>query len=227
MFAPSRGPQFIRKVILHLIARPSVEIAALLPSKRSISLMKRLNGLLLSTSQILAIAHLAKQKAPCNMLIFGLGFDSVFWHRVNRGGLTIFLEDNQVWLRNITGKSKLIRAYAVDYGTKMKDWRKYLDDPALNQMDLPPIVKEQRWDIILVDAPEGWSDDTPGRMKSIYLASKLVKPGGDVFVHDCNRQVEDAFCNKFLGPQNLVVEFKSPAGFLRHYRINRPDPGMS
>lgn len=224
MFAPSPGPQFIRKVILHLIARPSVEIAARLPGNISISTMKRLNGLLLSAPQILAITHQAKQKAPCNMLIFGLGFDSLFWAQVNRGGLTLFLEDDPSWTEKITRKSKLIKAYAVDYGSKKKDWEKYLANPELNRMELPKVVTDHRWDLILVDGPAGWDDESPGRMKSIYHAARLVKPGGEVFVHDCDRAVEDVFSDKFLGRENLLAEINFPQGLLRHYRIPSPRP---
>jgi glucuronoxylan 4-O-methyltransferase len=82
-------------------------------------------------------------------------------------------------------------------------------------MNLPESVERTRWDIVLVDAPEGWDETTPGRMKSIFLASQLVAADGDVFVHDCDRQVERAFCDRFLKPENLFAEVES----LRHYRI--------
>jgi rhamnogalacturonan II specific xylosyltransferase len=37
----------------------------------------------------------------CNLLIFGLGFDSVFWNDVNKLGSTVFLEDNQHWIDTV------------------------------------------------------------------------------------------------------------------------------
>ncbi|MDS9950744.1 MAG: transcriptional repressor [Planktomarina sp.] len=39
----------------------------------------------------------------------------------------------------------------------------------------------------LVDAPAGVYNADPGRMQSIYWASQLVSPCGDVFVHDVHR----------------------------------------
>ena len=37
-------------------------------------------------------------------------------------------------------------------------------------------------------------------MKSIYMASKLVACGGFVFVHDCDRLVEQQYVAQYLGP---------------------------
>ena len=53
-------------------------------------------------------------------------------------------------------------------------------------------------------------DQSPGRMKSIFHSSKLIKDSGDIFVHDCNREVEDIYCNRFLGKENLKLEIEAP-----------------
>jgi hypothetical protein len=58
----------------------------------------------------------------------------------------------------------------------------------------------------------------PGRMKSIYTASRLVAAGGHVFVHDCERPAEQAFAARYLGDDRLVVEVKGRA-ILRGYRF--------
>jgi Polysaccharide biosynthesis len=160
-----------------------------------------------------------KRKAPCRLLIFGLGNDGLFWHKLNRGGVTVFLEDNLDWYNKITSRSYYLNAFLVNYHTKRGDWRVLLDSPALLEMTLPERVENEAWDIILVDAPQGTSDQTPGRMKSIYLASRLVKNLGDVFVHDCHREEEVVYSTTFLKKENLVTEIKSPGGFLRHYHI--------
>jgi IRX15/IRX15L/GXM len=111
----------------------------------------------------------------------------------------------------------------VRYGTKRRDWQQHLDQPSLNRMELPPEVAQGGWDLILVDGPAGWDDDqTPGRMESIYQAARLVKIPGQVFVHDCNREVEARFSDRFLGPANLVQEIRSSEGFLHHYQIEGP-----
>lgn len=214
----------LKQTLIRLLARPSAVVAALLPSRRSIRVMRRLNRIILSAPQLLAIAQKIEEQAPCRVLIFGVGHDSLFWHRLNRNGRTVFLEDDEGWLRKVTAKVKNLQAYAVGYDTEQKDWQRYLGNPALLVMDLPLPVTERPWDLILVDGPAGWCDNAPGRMKSIYLAHQLVKPGGDVFVHDCEREVEEAFCERFLGRENLIREIAAPQGLLRHYRILSPGP---
>lgn len=216
--------RLIDKLQIVFCARPSITIAARLPGRRTIACMRKLNNIVLSPEQMLAMARKIKENGPCRLLVFGVGFDSLFWAQVNRGGLTLFLEDDPSWMEKITRKSKLIKAHAVHYGSKKKDWGKYLANPELNHMELPKMVTDHKWDLILVDGPVGWDDESPGRMKSIYHAARLIKPGGEVFVHDCDRAVEDVFSDKFLGRENLLAEINFPQGLLRHYRIPSPQP---
>lgn len=209
----------VKRIIKRLFARPSIELAILWPLHPNLSVMRRLNRIQLAVEQLKAIAITVKDKAPCKLLVFGLGNDSMFWLRLNRGGVTIFLENNDDWFHQITKRSKKLMAFLVRYNTQVSDWEMLLEFPSLLDMTLPNEVIKEDWDVIVVDAPEGWNDQTPGRMKSIYLSSRLVKESGDIFVHDCNRKVEDVYCNKFLKKKNLKIEIKSPGGFLRHYHI--------
>jgi hypothetical protein len=51
-------------------------------------------------------------------------------------------------------------------------------------------------------------------MKSIALASRLAAPGEEAFVHDCDRWVEQQYCDRYLGLENL----RGQVGTLRCYR---------
>jgi glucuronoxylan 4-O-methyltransferase len=82
-------------------------------------------------------------------------------------------------------------------------------------MKLPNTIEALGWDVILVDAPAGYTDSKPGRMKSIFLAKRLAASPGDVFVHDCEREVERVYCDRFLGREHLTSE----VNLLRHYQI--------
>ncbi len=90
-----------------------------------------------------------------------------------------------------------------------------LESPERLEMELPAGIEAENWDIIIVDAPHGFNDTLPGRMKSIFAASRLAKTGCDVFVHDCHREVERAYCDRFLQSDNLIAEVHK----LRHYRL--------
>ena len=81
-------------------------------------------------------------------------------------------------------------------------------------LDLPDIVRNTKWDIILVDAPAGWGDKHPCRMKSIYEAYNLPKSQNvDIFVHDSERKIETQYCNYFLDPNfKLIKEVIDPEG---------------
>lgn len=83
-------------------------------------------------------------------------------------------------------------------------------------LTLPDEVAQKEWDIVLVDAPAGYNKSTPGRMQSIYTTSVLSEKSEDIdiFVHDCDREVEKVYCNRFFSNMRLVVAFER----LRHYR---------
>ena len=34
---------------------------------------------------------------PMNILVFGLGNDSIFWYEINKGGKTVFFEEKKKW----------------------------------------------------------------------------------------------------------------------------------
>jgi hypothetical protein len=65
--------------------------------------------------------------------------------------------------------------------------------------NLPDNVALIGWDVVVVDGPEGWRPDKPGRAASITLAGRLVAKGGVVLVDDYNRDVERYICDLVFG----------------------------
>ena len=185
------------------------------------SLRKKL-GVQLRPEELNVIIKVLEKKTPCNFLIFGLGKDTPLWNRVNKKGRTVFLENMKEWFDKVIEKNPKTEVYMVKYTTKRRSWKKLLKNKKKLFLKLPKEIIETKWDVILVDAPRGWKDDQPGRMQSIYMASKLIKKKGHIFVHDCWREVEAVYSDKFLLRKNLVKEIKGsrvcPTG-LRHYHI--------
>ncbi len=159
-------------------------------------------------------------RTPVNFLVFGMGHDSGFWHERNPGGRTAFIEDQEFWFKKIQAQHPFLESYLVNYETKREDWKRLLDSPGQLHLSLPESIVKTRWDVILIDGPGGDRDGTPGRMKSIYMASLLVSPNGHVFVHDSEREIEREYGNRFLLEKNLVGEVRGRA-LLRHYRMKK------
>lgn len=158
-----------------------------------------------------------------NFLVFGMGYDTALWTRANELGRTVFLEDNKEWFGKIKKMNPNVEGYLIDYGTKITEWKDIADKKDKLGMKLPSDLDSVEWDVILVDAPCGaleyslkeFGQEPPGRMKSIYMASRLIKNGGQIFVNDCHREVEIFFCDKYLKDENFVRSY----GTLRHYLI--------
>lgn len=206
-------------VLSFLFSDLLINISVKWSNLKLLEIIKKLNNIQLSNDQIKLITDTVKNIPQCKFLVFGLGNDSKYWQRLNKGSLTIFIEDNKDWIVKVTKRNKNLKSYYVNYNTTRKDWKKLLGNLTKNDFRLPEKVLNEKWDVILVDAPNGDRDDAPGRMLSIFSSSLLIKLKGHVFVHDCNREVEDVFSNFYLKKINFIKEIKAKNGTLRHYYI--------
>lgn len=127
-----------------------------------------------------------------NFLVFGTGYDTEFWRHCNKG-INIFLEHDKKWIPEDSSD-----VYLVEYNTQILKYKDYLNDYSLLEMNLPQQVLDTKWDVIFVDGPPGNKKRSHGRMQSIYTAWKLANENTDVFVHDCNRPVEDTYSKHFF-----------------------------
>ncbi|CAI9764109.1 unnamed protein product [Fraxinus pennsylvanica] len=175
------------------------------------------------------------KKSPCSFLVFGLGHDSLMWTALNYGGRTVFLEEDKSWIEQIKKQLPSLESYHVAYDTKVtqadelleigiKEECNVVSDPRFSRCklalkDLPNEVYDIEWDLIMVDAPTGYHDEAPGRMKAIYTAGLISRnrENGetDVFVHDVDRVVEDKFSKTFLCEGYL----REQEGRIRHFTI--------
>ncbi|KAL0825554.1 hypothetical protein Bca101_049231 [Brassica carinata] len=137
---------------------------------------------------------------------------------------TIFLDEDESWIRKIAEKFPSLESYHVhvQYDTKM-DLRASKCELALK--GLPEVVYETEWDIIVVDAPRRFHEEAPGRMSAIYTAGMIArsrKKGETraVFVHDVDRTVEDEFSMAFLCRDYMTEQ----QGRLRHFTVPSQPP---
>ncbi|KAL9245798.1 hypothetical protein vseg_019406 [Gypsophila vaccaria] len=191
--------------------------------------------------EIALAARVLDRKSPCNFLVFGLGHDSLLWASLNHGGRTVFLEEDRNWIRQMRSQFPSLHSHHVAYPTRVRHAKAMLaaaknnsssehchsavspretDCSTLAMANLPDLVYQVDWDVIMVDAPTGYHDDAPGRMQAIYMAGLLARwrrqdGDVDVFVHDVDRDVEDVFSKEFLCEGYIVEE----EGKLRHFRI--------
>lgn len=151
------------------------------------------------------IAEIARRPGG-SLLVFGAGHDSALWEHVNASGTTAFVESDPRWAQ--LAQSRLVGSavHATTYRTRVEQWPSLLDRPDLLALDLPDAVRARAWDVVVVDGPSGYADGQPGRMSSIFEASRLVASGGRVFVHDCERDAEAAFAARYLDDRRCVVE---------------------
>jgi uncharacterized protein (TIGR01627 family) len=160
----------------------------------------------LAEAEALLVSLAVRQYRMCRLLIFGAGHDSAMWNDINAGGRTVFLEHNPNWIRQVTRGDASLDIRQVEYTTRITHWREWLNAAKPDTLKLPSGVDDASWDVILVDAPNGFAmmDEYPasgpihGRMQSIEAARRLITPGGYIFVHDAQREVEAACSDRLL-----------------------------
>lgn len=139
-----------------------------------------------------------------NMLVFGTGNDTPLWQMISKH--SVFLENDPNWIP----KENKQNVYLVNYTCKIEEYKTYFnslkngDDSSLI-IDLPDKTKD-KWDVILVDAPTGYSIRQHGRMQSIYAAYLLANEDTDIFIHDYNRDVEKLYCNHLFKTKIQLID---------------------
>lgn len=202
-----------RRLIRRWLGRPATALAAAFPTPWTIASMRMICWVQMYPAEMVMVTRAVRSFSPCRLLVFGVGNDSGYWLALNRKGTTVFLEHDEPWLQAIAGDIGHGPILAVRYDTRLDESSTLIDQPSRLAMELPPSVRERTWDVILVDAPPGRQPNHPGRMQSIYEASRLVSPTGHVFVHDCHRRVERLYSDRFLGTGMMLVNDRP----LRHY----------
>ena len=176
---------------------------------------------LMSFRQYWHIAREIEIIRPANILIFGLGFDSLLWNKLNKNGKTIFIEDNKDWIDKFKYKDLLIKK--VSYKTEIKRYREYGIDSEFLLLKLSKEIFQTKWDLIFVDGPLGhqpprkWAG--PGRMSSLYTAKKLSKFAKCIIVDDFARKIENEYSLYYFGKKNLYKVIEKKLAFFKKSRF--------
>ncbi|CAM8929589.1 hypothetical protein QQ045_021579 [Rhodiola kirilowii] len=192
----------------------------------------------LTVKEFVFLSSLIARRVPCNLLIFGLESQYLSLSLMNKGGHTIFLEDNPEKLSSVRINSSTAKIYRVKYNTVAADAFSLLKYARENHVckpqsgflrnssckltltNLPKEVYRIKWDVILVDGPSGHRPEAPGRMAAIFTASMLAratKNSTQVIVHDVDRTIEKWFSWEFLCDENLT----SSKGKLWNFTITK------
>ncbi len=176
-------------------------------------IISRHPGIQFEDKEIALIFKTIQKVSACNLLVFGMGNDSALWVELNKYGRTVFIEDDVDWYNKILGINPSIEACLVVYKTRITEWQSVVDEWDVLELELPQEIMQCQWDVVVVDGPVGNGNflrdglpEPPGRMSSIYMASQLVKEGGFVLVHDCNRPIEKNYADRYLFDVNLCEQ---------------------
>ena len=156
-------------------------------------------GPALSRFQARTVANTIRSKAPgCNLLVFGIGEDAKLWLSLNRDGRTVFLDSDAAALDKMRAAHpdaicEPLETHGLTVATSLA-----MGEADIAGFPLPAVVEGKAWDVILVDGPQGYKPDSPGRALPIFWASRLARNATDVFVHDYERPLEARFADVWL-----------------------------
>jgi len=144
-------------------------------------------------------------KANTKMLVFGLGYDSMMWYKGNNKN-TFFVENNDKYIQLNSKYIPSDKIIKYDYKTNCISSQE-LTESEIQKFEIPEkILQNAPFDIIIIDGPEGYSPEKPGRLIPCYWSSLISKQGTLIYVDDSSRVLED-FCIKKYFPTNIKQEF--------------------
>ena len=162
---------------------------------------------IIPVKQRIVIGEQILSKGPgCNLLVFGLGGDSVIWNTINENGYSLFIEHDERWANTIAKQVPGINVRTYQYPTKCDPVLPIEEQPPIDLRNLvhhqmPVELVEKKWDVILIDGPTGFDSTCPGRSLPIYWSSLIADKHCDIFVDDYSRPIEFTHTNKFLFPK--------------------------
>ncbi|MFM9859754.1 hypothetical protein RUR49_14875 [Pseudoxanthobacter sp. M-2] len=141
-----------------------------------------------------------------NVLVFGLGNDSLLWNKLNAHGRTVFVENNKTWAKDMRERWPELEIERVSYGKSTVESSLPIDEKALIEHPIPGFMRDIKWDVILIDGPMGFRSTSPGRALPIYWSYVTARECTHIFIDDCNRRLEGEYTAKFFpGTERVVV----------------------
>ncbi len=139
----------------------------------------------------------ANIRSDTKMLVFGLGYDSKMWYEGNQKR-TMFIENKDEYIQlniNDIAASNIVK---YDYKTTCASSCK-MTDSEIEKFAVPErLLEAGPFDIILIDGPEGYTPEKPGRLLPCYWSTLLSKPGTIIYVDDANRPLETYCIQKYF-----------------------------
>jgi polypeptide N-acetylgalactosaminyltransferase len=190
----------------HAAVRPSVE-------KLTAAFAQSVRGNGMYPSQYFRVCLEILQRAPSNVLIFGAGADTGLYVQANAGGRTVVVEHHQSWEQLI--RQTECEIVPVTYTTKCAAG---LAEKCDLPNGFPHTLLATDWSVILVDSPEGHTDEMPGRQQSVYAAFRAASATTVVFLHDYDRALEQAAAGRYLGQPDEVIGTKPALAVFDHVK---------
>ena len=143
-------------------------------------------------------------KPESKVLIFGLGWDSKMWYNYHNN--TYFVENKDEYI-NLNKKDipteNIIKFNYNNINVKNSCKASY---DYLNNIKIPEKLKKIKYfDIIIIDGPEGYRDDKPGRLIPFFWSTKLSKKGTIIYADDSSRKLESYCISKFYKSNNKIL----------------------
>ena len=136
-------------------------------------------------------------KKDTKLLVFGLGYDSKMWYEGNNKN-TYFVENKKEYIDLNKNDIPVDNIIKYEYDT-LVETSFNLTDNDINKYELDNKLKKLApFDIIIIDGPEGYRNDRPGRLIPCYWSTLLSKKGTIIYIDDANRNLENYCINKYF-----------------------------
>jgi hypothetical protein len=136
-------------------------------------------------------------KSDTKLLVFGLGYDSKMWYNGNNKN-TYFVENKKEYIDLNIDDIPISNIIEYQYDTSVKNSFNLKDNEIVKYKLNDKLISLGPFDIIIIDGPEGYDDNKPGRLIPCYWSTLLSKKGTIIYIDDSNRKLENYCVNKYF-----------------------------
>jgi hypothetical protein len=141
-------------------------------------------------------------KTDTKLLVFGLGYDSKMWYEGNNKN-TYFVENKKEYIDLNINDIPIDNIIQYNYDTLVSTSLNLTDKDIIKYEVNNKLKSLAPFDIIIIDGPEGYNNNSPGRLIPCYWSTLLSKKGTIIYIDDANRKLENYCINKYFSKNQM------------------------
>lgn len=146
------------------------------------------------------------RKNKFKMLVFGLGYDSMLWYKLAQRKIFFMVGDGDSVQYQGIHEDNIVHFSNQDVNVSNSFTMSHMD---IVEHEIPPQIKNELFDIIIINSPNSCEDYQPSPLLPIFWSSQyLSSKGAVIYICGSDRLLESFCINKYFS-ESKFIQFQS------------------